>query len=159
MAQIGSVIEDKYEILKLIGQGGMSKVYLAMDKRLNKQWAVKEIQKRARDKQNQVVIQSAIAEANMIKKLDHPSLPRIVDIIDDGNVIYVVMDYIEGEPLSKILEEYGAQPQEKLSNGRNNFVMCWIIAAQSAGVTGYETGKYHAETGQNIKRSFGIPGI
>ena len=42
-AQIGTVIEGKYEILKQIGKGGMSTVYLAMDKRLNKQWAVKEI--------------------------------------------------------------------------------------------------------------------
>lgn len=112
MAKIGSVIINKYEILKLIGRGGMSKVYLAMDIRLNKQWAVKEIEKKAYDKNNEVVIQSAIAEANMIKKLDHPSLPRIVDIIDNGNVIYVVMDYIEGEALSKVVDEYGAQPQD-----------------------------------------------
>lgn len=112
MAAIGSVIEGKYEILKLIGEGGMSKVYLAMDKRLNKQWAVKEIEKRARDEHNEVVIQSAIAEAHLIKKLDHPSLPRIVDIIDQSNVIYVIMDYIEGEPLDRILKTYGAQPQE-----------------------------------------------
>lgn len=112
MAVIGSVIDGKYEILTLIGQGGMSKVYLAMDKRLNKQWAVKEIEKRARDRNNEVIIQSAIAEANMIKRLDHPSLPRIVDIIDNGNVIFVIMDYIEGEPLSNILERNGAQPQE-----------------------------------------------
>lgn len=112
MAAIGSVIDGKYEILKQIGQGGMSKVYLAMDKRLNKQWAVKEIEKRGRDKNNEVIIQSAIAEANMIKRLDHPSLPRIVDIIDNGKVIFVIMDYIEGEPLSKIMEEYGAQPQD-----------------------------------------------
>ena len=112
MAAIGEVIDDKYEILKLIGRGGMSRVYLAMDKRLNKQWAVKEIEKRARDKNNEVVIQSAIAEANMIKKLDHPALPRIVDIIDNGNVIYVIMDYIEGEALSKILETEGAQSEE-----------------------------------------------
>ncbi|SDM85217.1 serine/threonine-protein kinase [Bacillus sp. OK048] len=112
MAAIGSVVEGKYEILKLIGQGGMSKVYLAMDKRLNKQWAVKEIVKNGRDKNNQIFIQSAIDEANMIKKLDHPSLPRIVDIIEHENVIYVIMDYIEGEPLNKILDEYGAQPQD-----------------------------------------------
>ena len=70
MAAIGQIIDDKYEILKLIGQGGMSRVYLAMDKRLNKQWAVKEIEKRARDRNNEVVIQSAIAEANMIKRVD-----------------------------------------------------------------------------------------
>jgi serine/threonine-protein kinase len=112
LAAIGSVIEGKYEILKLIGQGGMSKVYLAMDKRLNKQWAVKEIEKRGRDQHNDIIIQSAIAEANLIKKLDHPALPRIVDIIDNGYCFYVIMDYIEGEPLSKIVDEYGAQPQD-----------------------------------------------
>lgn len=112
MAAIGQVIDDKYEILKLIGQGGMSKVYLAMDKRLNKQWAVKEIEKRARDRNNEIVIQSAVAEANMIKQLDHPAIVRIVDIIDEKNVIYIIEDYIEGETLSSILENNGAQPQE-----------------------------------------------
>lgn len=112
MANVGQVIDDKYEILTLIGQGGMSKVYLARDRRLNKQWAVKEIQKKARDKNNEVVVQSAIAEANMIKQLDHPSIVRIVDIIDNPDVIYIIEDYIEGETLNTILEENGAQPQE-----------------------------------------------
>ena len=45
MAEIGSVIDGKYEILRKIGRGGMSVVYLAMDTHLNKQWAVKEIRK------------------------------------------------------------------------------------------------------------------
>lgn len=112
MAEPGTIIEGKYEILKLIGRGGMSRVYLAMDQNLNKQWAVKEIEKRARDKNNAVVIASAMAEANMMKKLDHTSLPRIVDIIDKESVIYVVMDYIEGETLGDVLKAYGAQPQE-----------------------------------------------
>ena len=112
MAIAGDVIDGKYEILKLIGSGGMSKVYLAMDKRLNKQWAVKEITKRARDMNNEVVIQSAIAEANMIKKMDHPALPRIVDIIENGDMIFVIMDYIEGETLGSVLREQGAQSQE-----------------------------------------------
>lgn len=112
MANIGQIIDDKYEILTLIGQGGMSKVYLARDRRLNKQWAVKEIQKKARDKNNEVVVQSAIAEANMIKQLDHPSIVRIVDIIDEPDVIYIIEDYIEGETLNTILEGQGAQPQE-----------------------------------------------
>ncbi len=112
MAEIGTVVEGKYEILKLIGKGGMSKVYLAMDKNLNKQWAIKEIVKESRNRNNEVIVQSAIAEANMMKKLDHPCLPRIVDIINHDNVIYVVMDYIEGEPLSRVLQQDGAQPQE-----------------------------------------------
>lgn len=116
MAVIGTVIADKYEILKLIGKGGMSEVYLAMDQNLNKQWAVKEIKKRAWDKNNQIVIQSAIAEANMMKKLDHPCLPRIVDIIDREDVIFIIMDYVEGETLKKVVEREGAQDQEKVLN-------------------------------------------
>lgn len=112
MTEIGTVIDGKYEILKEIGRGGMSIVYLAMDKHLNKQWAVKEIRKRGSGKSDEIVVNSLLAEANMMKKLDHPSLPRIVDIIDNGITIYVVMDYIEGESLDKILNEFGAQPEE-----------------------------------------------
>lgn len=116
MTQIGEVIDGKYEILKEIGKGGMSVVYLAMDKHLNKQWAVKEIRKKGNGKNDEVVINSLLAEANLMKKLDHPSLPRIVDIIDNGVTIYVIMDYIEGESLDKILNEYGAQPEELVIN-------------------------------------------
>ena len=112
MAEIGSVIDGKYEILRKIGRGGMSVVYLAMDTHLNKQWAVKEIRKKGNGKDDVVIVNSLLAEANMMKKLDHPSLPRIVDIIDNGETIFVVMDYIEGESLDKILLEYGPQPEE-----------------------------------------------
>ena len=112
MAEIGSVIDGKYEILRKIGQGGMSVVYLAMDTHLNKQWAVKEIRKKGNGKDDVVIVNSLLAEVNMMKKLDHPSLPRIVDIIDNGETIFVVMDYIEGESLDKILLEYGPQPEE-----------------------------------------------
>lgn len=110
--KIGTIIDDKYEILKEIGHGGMSVVYLAMDKRLNKQWAVKEIRKTSNGKNNEVIVNSLLAEANLMKKLDHPALPRIVDIIDNGQTLYVVMDYIEGESLDKILKEYGPQPED-----------------------------------------------
>lgn len=112
MSKLGDVIDGKYEILKEVGRGGMSIVYLAMDNRLNKQWAVKEIKKKGSNSANQIVVQSLLAEANLMKRLDHPHLPRIVDIIDDGNTIYIVMDYIEGEPLDKLLKAKGAQEQD-----------------------------------------------
>lgn len=114
MAGIGTVIDDKYEILKEIGRGGMSVVYLAMDRRLNKQWAVKEIRRQGSGRRDEVVINSLLAEANMMKRLDHPALPRIVDIIDNGVTIFVVMDYIEGESLDKILLAEGPQDEEKV---------------------------------------------
>lgn len=112
MAEIGTVIEDKYEILREIGRGGMSVVYLAMDTRLNKQWAVKEIRKQGNGKKDEIVINSLMAEANLMKRLDHPALPRIVDIIDNGSTIFVVMDYIEGESLDKILKADGVQAED-----------------------------------------------
>lgn len=112
MTEVGTVIDGKFEILKEIGRGGMSIVYLAMDKHLNKQWAVKEIRKKGNGENDEICVNSLLAEANLMKKLDHPSLPRIVDIIDNGETIYVVMDYIEGESLDKILNEYGAQSEE-----------------------------------------------
>ena len=114
MTAIGTVIDGKYEVLREIGRGGMSVVYLAMDTHLNKQWAVKEIRKKGSGKNDEIVVNSLLAEAHMMKRLDHPTLPRIVDIIDNGVTIYVVMDYIEGESLDKILAEYGAQPEDKV---------------------------------------------
>lgn len=114
MAKIGTVIDGKYEILKQIGKGGMSTVYLAMDKRLNKQWAVKEISRKGVGKNNEEIVNEVPPDAEMMKKLDHPAIPTIVDIIDDKTspYIYVVMDYVEGESLDKVLAEYGAQPQD-----------------------------------------------
>ena len=66
MAEIGTVLEGKYEILREIGRGGMSVVYLAMDTHLNKQWAVKEIRKRGNGKKDEIVVNSLLAEANLM---------------------------------------------------------------------------------------------
>lgn len=115
MAEIGSIIDEKYKILEKIGSGGMSTVYLARDHRLNKQWAIKAVEKYARDPvMNEIVVSSAIAEAHMVKSLDNYYLPRINDILDDGKTIYVVMDYVEGQALNEILKNDGAQPQNQV---------------------------------------------
>lgn len=113
-AQIGTVIEGKYEILKQIGKGGMSTVYLAMDKRLNKQWAVKEISRHGIGQNNEEVVNEVPKDAEMMKTLDHPAIPTIVDIIDNkaSDYIYIVMDYVEGDSLDKILAEYGCVSQD-----------------------------------------------
>lgn len=116
MIEIGSVLEGKYEILSQIGHGGMSRVYLAMDKKLNKQWAVKEVDKEGKDENKEFVISSMRVEADIMKRLDHPSLPRIVDIIDDEKSIIVIMDYVEGLSLDKELARSGPQNEENVIN-------------------------------------------
>ena len=111
MTREGTVLDGKYEIWKEVGRGGMSIVYLARDKHLNKQWAVKEI-KNDGSKSINTLLKGLEREANILKNVDHPVLPRIVDIIEQEGTIYVVMDFIEGTTISERLKEEGAQPQE-----------------------------------------------
>ena len=113
MLQIGSLIDGKYKILSIIGQGGMSTVYLAINERANKPWAIKEVRKNGVSNY-EVVKQSLVMETDMLKQLSHPNLPSIVDVIDTDECFLIVMDYIEGNTLLRTLEEYGAQPQDKV---------------------------------------------
>lgn len=104
MLQIGALVDGKYKVLNQIGQGGMSIVYLAINERANKTWAIKEIRKEGvRD--FEVVRQGLIAEINILKELKHKYLPSIVDIIDEGPSFLIVMDYIQGKSLKEILRE------------------------------------------------------
>lgn len=111
----GTIIGGKYEVLRVVGTGGMSVVYQVNDTHLNKNWALKEVRKDG-IKDYEIVHQGLVVETNMLKKLSHPYLPRIVDIIDDEGVFYVVMDFLEGQTLKSILDKYGAQPQEDVVN-------------------------------------------
>lgn len=113
MLEIGALVDGKYKILNKVGQGGMSVVYLAMNEKANKQWAIKEVRKDG-IKDFEVVKQGLIVETDMLKKLSHPSLPSIIDVIEDENTFLIVMDYIQGNHLGKALEEFGAQPQENV---------------------------------------------
>ena len=113
MLEIGSLVDGKYKILNKVGQGGMSVVYLAMNEKANKQWAVKEVRKDG-TKDFEIVKQGLVAEIDILKKLSHPNLPSIVDVIDSEESFIIIMDYIQGNSLNKALAEYGAQPQENV---------------------------------------------
>lgn len=126
MLEIGSLVDGKYKILTKVGQGGMSVVYLAINEKANKQWAVKEVRKDG-IKDFEVVKQGLVAETDILKKLNHPNLPSIIDVIDTDDSFIIIMDYIQGNSLNKALEEYGAQPQEE--------VIVW--AKQLCDVLGY----------------------
>lgn len=126
MLSIGSVVDGKYKILSEIGHGGMSVVYMAINEKANKTWAIKEVRKDG-VLDFESVKQGLIVETDMLKKLKHSNLPSIIDVIEDEETFLIVMDYIEGNSLSKALEEYGAQPQE--------YVIEW--AKQLCDVLGY----------------------
>ncbi len=111
MLEIGSLVDGKYKILNKVGQGGMSVVYLAMNEKANKQWAVKEVRKDG-VLDFEAVKQGLVAETDILKKLSHPNLPSIIDVIDTDDSFIIIMDYIQGNSLNRALEEFGAQPQE-----------------------------------------------
>lgn len=93
--------QDTYEMRSLIGKGGMSTVYLAEHKRLHTRWAVKEVRKQ------QAARFDFLAEANILKRLQHPMLPRIVDIFEDEEQILIVEDFVEGITLEDLLKQQG----------------------------------------------------
>lgn len=126
MLEIGSLVDGKYKILSEIGHGGMSVVYMAINEKANKTWAVKEVRKDAKMDFN-TVRQGLMAEIDTLKKLKHPNLPSIIDVIEDDESFIIVMDYIEGRSLDKIIDENGAQPEA--------FVVEW--AKQLCDVLGY----------------------
>jgi serine/threonine-protein kinase len=96
----------------MIGHGGMSTVWLATDQTLGKQWAVKQIKLSSDPKERQLVVDSLVDEANLLKRLDHAAIPRIVDLIDEEGTLFVVMDYVEGKTLAEILAERGPQSED-----------------------------------------------
>ena len=113
MLETGTLIDGKYRVLRKCGQGGMSVVYMAINERANKTWAIKEIRKDG-TQDYEVVKQGLIVETDLLKRLNHPHLPSIVDVIDGDGSFLIVMDFIEGNTLSDILKESGAQSQENV---------------------------------------------
>lgn len=113
MLHIGDLLDNKYRILSEVGHGGMSVVYLAINERANKTWAVKEVRKDG-VMDFAAVKQGLVVETDMMKKLNHPHLPSIVDVIDTEDSFLIVMDYIEGKSLLKLLKTEGAQPEDKV---------------------------------------------
>lgn len=109
MAKIGNeIIDSKYEILKLLNTGGMnSAIYLALDKKLNRQWAIKKVRKSSSQTTSMLM-----AEASIMKNLDHPMLPRIVGIEEDPKFFYIIMDFVQGENLKTVVTSSGPQGQD-----------------------------------------------
>ena len=111
MLEVGTLVDGKYKILSEVGHGGMSVVYMAINEKANKTWAIKEVRKDG-VLDFEAVRQGLVVETDMLKRLHHPNLPSIIDVIEDDQTLLIVMDYIEGNSLSKTLKDYGAQPQE-----------------------------------------------
>lgn len=104
MLEIGSVVDGRYRILREIDRGGMSVVYLVLNERLGKTWAMKAVRKEGVNGSD-TQYTALLSEIHILKALKHPCLPSIVDLIDDGDRLLIIMDYIEGRSLKVLMTE------------------------------------------------------
>jgi len=98
MLKIGEIAFGKYRILSFLGKGGMGSVYLSENINVGNKWAIKEI---AISKNRPIDL---MVEPEMLKRLNHPHLPRIVDVIRTPDSICIIEDYFEGQSLQQVLE-------------------------------------------------------
>lgn len=103
-----ALFDGKYKILKTLGKGGTSSVFLAENVRLGTLWAIKEIHKQ----QGQAI--HFLTEPHVLKNLRHPALPRIFDIIENEDTLYLIQDYIEGMTLDALILKEGPIAEQKL---------------------------------------------
>lgn len=105
------VLNGRYEILKCIHSKGMANVYLVRDTQLGKQWCLKEIRLSQAGRENIEYI-SLMQEANILRSLNNEKIPRITTIDNDGDSLFVIMDFLDGVTLKDFVQEKGRIPEE-----------------------------------------------
>ena len=114
--QTGQVLQRRYHIIRLLGQGGMGSVYLAKDLRLEeRRCAIKEQvpDPNVTPKALTQLRQQFHIEARTLAKLDHPNLPKVSDYFSYAGNEYLVMDYIEGKDLESALQKFAGPLPER----------------------------------------------
>lgn len=108
---IGRLIDDRYELKQILGGGGMSNVYVAMDTILNRQVAVKLIHIPPNEKQ--ATIQRFEREVQNTTILTHPNIVSVLDVGEEVDFFFLVMEYIEGPTLADYIKANGPLKPEK----------------------------------------------
>jgi serine/threonine protein kinase len=110
--EAGTVLQNRYQIERLVGGGGMGMVYLARDQRLaNRSCAIKEMVDHFIDPQQRIEANEYFArEADTLAQLKHVAIPAITDRFDHRNRHYLVMEYIEGRNLEEEIAAGGGGP-------------------------------------------------
>jgi serine/threonine protein kinase len=110
-AQEISIRLDKYELIEILGHGGMATVYRARDRRLGRDVAVKVIHRHLRD-DNEIATRF-VREARAVAKLHHPNIVEVFDVSEpDESERYLVVELVEGSSLRRFLAEHGKMPAE-----------------------------------------------
>lgn len=105
MIEKGQKINDRYEIIKSIGEGGMANVYLAYDTILDRRVAVKVL--RGDLSNDEKFVRRFQREALAASSLNHPNIVEMYDVGEDNGIYYIIMEYIEGKTLKQLIKKRG----------------------------------------------------
>ena len=101
----GQKINDRYEVRKLIGEGGMANVYLGYDTILERDVAIKVLRGDLAD--DEKFVRRFRREAQSASLLNHPNIVQIYDVGEDDGNFYIVMEYIKGQTLKQLIKKRG----------------------------------------------------
>ena len=102
----GQKINDRYEIIRSIGEGGMANVYLAYDVILDRKVAVKVL--RGDLAEDEKFVRRFQREAIAASSLNHPNIVEVYDVGEDDGKYYIVMEYVDGKTLKSLIKKRGA---------------------------------------------------
>lgn len=105
MLEIGEVLGGRYQILKHIGSGGMADVYMAKDRKLNRNVAIKVLKKEYVD--DEKFLKKFQTEAQAIASLIHPNIVNIYDVGAESGVNYIIMELAGGITLKQYIQNKG----------------------------------------------------
>jgi DNA segregation ATPase FtsK/SpoIIIE-like protein len=100
MSSSNTILQERYRIMRLLGRGGMGTVYEAFDERLSRRVALKEMLVEGEE-----LRRAFEREARLLANLQHSALPRVMDHFDEGNRQFLVMEFVPGDDLSKMLAQ------------------------------------------------------
>jgi len=100
---VGTTLLDRYFLRQAVGSGGMADVYLAWDNKRAAKMAVKVLRRDLAD--NARFFQMFAKEAELLRKLEHPNIVRLYEFDKDGELAFIVMDWIDGSDLRRVIGE------------------------------------------------------
>src|SRR4051812_42330529 len=100
---VGHVLADRYHIIKRIGEGGMGRVYLAEHIKMRRQCAVKVMSPSLLADSDSVARFGR--EASNAARIIHPNVATVFDYGENDGLVYIVMEFVDGDPLSKVLSQ------------------------------------------------------
>ena len=103
MVTKGQKINERYEIIKSIGEGGMANVYLAYDSILDRNVAIKVL--RGDLSNDEKFVRRFQREALSASSLAHPNIVEVYDVGEDNGIYYIVMEYIDGKTIKQLLKK------------------------------------------------------